>query len=241
MSASNTTQYRGTFLVFGAPTLAGLWFISSYAFTYLSSEPNRFGIYAPRRDWLTAHIVGGIAALLLGPAQHWLGLNRRTRILHRILGPAYVVGVAVAGTAAFYLAFHTDFRWVFGLGFSAMSAAWLVATALATLAILRRRAEQHREWMIRSYVLTFGFVTFRLCYLVLDAARIGTIVERMTAAAWLGWTVPLIIAEAVMQGRKIFAGGVTATTVPDAKAHSAVPVPKAFDLQGSESSYLRQP
>jgi hypothetical protein len=179
--------------------------------------------------------------LLLGPLQLWLGLNRKTAILHRVLGIGYALGVGISATAAFYLSFHTDFGWVFGMGFASMAAAWVVATTLATIAICCGMTAQHREWMIRSYVVTFAFVIFRVLDLAFDIARVGTIVERMTAASWLAWTIPLLITESVLQGRKIFAKPANAMQLQEASACSVAPEPAAFDLRNSESSYLHRP
>jgi Predicted membrane protein (DUF2306) len=39
--------------------------------------------------------------------------------------------------------------------------AWVVTTGMALYAIRERRIEQHREWMLRSYTVTFAFVTYR--------------------------------------------------------------------------------
>jgi hypothetical protein len=58
--------------------------------------------------------------------------------------------------------------------------------------------------MIRSCVITFAFVIFRIVVAVLAMARIGTFTEQMTAASWLSWTVPILITESILQGRKIF-------------------------------------
>jgi uncharacterized membrane protein len=241
MFESSPKSYRGSFIVFGAPTVVGLWFVSSFALNYLSSDSTRFGIYAPRREWLMAHVAAGIAALLLGPAQLWLGLNHRTKKVHRIAGIAYVAAVAVSGTAAFYLASHTDFGWVFGMGLSTMAGTWMLATSLAILAIISQKVQQHREWMIRSYVLTFAFVTIRVAEAILDVFKGGSLVDRMTAAAWLGWTIPLVVTEALLQGHKILARPVTAVQMRVVSAESVAPEPMAFDLQGSESSYLHRP
>jgi hypothetical protein len=71
--------------------------------------------------------------------------------------------------------------------------------------IRRHLYEQHKEWMIRSYVVTTAFVTFRLFFELLRWTAIGTIVERLTAMAWLSWAIPLLVTEAVLQGRKILA------------------------------------
>ena len=196
---------RLTKAVLLTPTVAALWFLNSYAFEYFSVDHDRYGIYWPRREWLLVHIIAGGLALLLGPLQLWLGLNRREVLLHRILGGAYVLGVLVSGSSALYLARHTDFGWIAGMGFTTMAVAWIVSTSFATIAILLHVAEQHREWMIRSYVLTFGFVTFRVFTEVLQVAGVGTTLEQMTAASWFSWSVPLLITELVIQGRKVLA------------------------------------
>jgi hypothetical protein len=234
-------RQRGNILVLGAPTVIALWFIYGFALMYLTTEPGQFGIYWPRHQWLYAHVAAGIVAILAGPVQLWLGLNRRTAIFHQILGIIYVVSVGVSSTAAFYLAAHSDFGWVFGLGFGSMAFAWVVSTALATVAICLRRVEQHREWIIRSYVLTFGFVTFRLAYTLFDIAKKGNTIERMGAAVWLGWTIPLFVTEVILQGRKLFVKPISAVRPQDVHAYNAAPEPAGFDLQNSGSTYLRQP
>jgi len=199
------THDRGNRAILIGITLIALWFVNGFAFQYLTVERDRFGIYWPRHEWLYVHIVGGMTALLLGPLQFWLGLNSRGKILHGILGGFYVLSVFTSGTAALYLAWHTDLGWVFGLGLTEMAVAWMISTTLAATAVFRHLAEQHREWMIRSYILTFGFVTFRLFTQILQIAGVGTTQEQMTAASWVSWSVPLFIAEFAIQVRKILA------------------------------------
>jgi uncharacterized membrane protein len=240
-------ESRGSILVLGIPTVVGLWFVSTYASGYIGAEPAEFGIYWPRHQWLYVHIIAGIAALLLGPTQFWLALNRRTAILHRVLGIQYVLAVGTGAVTAYYLAFHTDFGWVFGMGLTAMATAWIVSTTLATIAICRKMVEQHREWMIRSYVVTFGFVTFRVLQAALDIAKVGGIVDRMSAASWMAWSIPLLIVETILQGRKIFVRRPKLVKQPISmplqveNAYSAEPEPVPFDLPGSESTYLHGP
>jgi len=195
---------RFTNAVLLALAVVALWFLNSFAFQYLTVDRDRYGIYWARQEWLYVHIIAGGLALLLGPLQFWLGLNRREIFVHRIIGAAYVLCAMVSASAGLYLAQHTDFGWIFGMGLTAMSLAWIVATSFATIAIYRHVIEQHLEWMIRSYVLTFGFVTFRMFTGSLQVAGVGTIQEQMTAASWFSWAVPLLITECLIQGRKVF-------------------------------------
>src|SRR5213596_236805 len=94
--------------------------------------------------------------------------------------------------------------------FAFWSARLLVCTWLSTRIsagylewVCRHVIEQHLEWMIRSYVLTLGFVTFRMFTGSLQVAGVGTTQEQMTAASWFSWAVPLLITECLIQGRKI--------------------------------------
>ena len=183
--------------------LAGIVFVASAAVPYFLSSSYGPPEYAPRRGWLLLHIVGGIIALLTGPVQLWLGLSDRGMEWHRRMGIGYMTGVAIGSLGAFYLSTHTDFGWVFGAGLFALATAWVTTTTLAYLAIKRSLIDQHKEWMIRSYVVTFAFVTFRVVQPAFAAAHIGTPLEQLAAASWACWAVPLLITEAVIQGRKV--------------------------------------
>ena len=94
---------------------------------------------------------------------------------------------------------------MFGAGLAGLGVAWLVTTGLAFVAIKKQLYDQHKEWMIRSYVVTFAFVTFRALQGTLSAANVGTLTEQLAVASWFCWAVPLLITEAILQGRKVFA------------------------------------
>ncbi len=210
------------------PTAFALWFLDGFAFQYLTLDRDRFGIYWERREWLYVHILAGMLALLLGPLQLWLGMNRRAMALHRILGGAYMMGVFTSGGAALYLARHTDFGWTFGMGLTSMAVAWIISTSLAGISIWLGVIDQHREWMIRSCVLTFGFVMFRMVVLGLQIMGVGTTLDQMTAASWFSWSVPLLLTECIIQGRKIFASKRSLFAKKGAQAHET-PAINLFD------------
>ena len=189
----------------GSAMAVAVGFVAIFAIRYFTLNPEVFRFYWPRRGWLLLHIAGGMIALLTGPGQLWLGLNRKRLSLHRRLGVAYMTSVGFSSLAAFYLAAHTDLGWVFGTGLTGLAVAWLVTTGLAFVAVRRGLIPQHQEWMIRSYVVTFAFVTFRIFAGILQATGVGTLPEQLAAASWFCWAVPLLITETVLQGRKIFA------------------------------------
>jgi hypothetical protein len=152
-------------------------------------------------------VVTGVIPLLSGPVQLWLGLARRRLGLHRVLGMLYVGSVGTSAAAAYYLAVHTDFGWGFGTGLAGLATAWVGTTGLAIVAIRRRLHDQHKEWMVRSYVVTTAFISFRVLFTVLGSAGVGTLGERLTVCSWFCWAVPLLVCEAVLQGRKLRPSG----------------------------------
>jgi predicted membrane protein DUF2306 len=196
---------RGAIATLAAAALVAAAFVAVVALPYFALDQAHFQTYWPRRGWLLLHIATGIVALFSGPVQIWLGLSDRRPRLHRRLGAIYIGAVVVSSFAAYYLAFHTDGGWVFGAGLAGLATAWLVTTGMAFSSIRRQLYEQHKEWMIRSYVVTFAFVWFRILFAALEAAGVGTVPERLGAASWFCWAVPLLVAEAVLQGRKILA------------------------------------
>lgn len=203
ISSSSRSSMRLLTLLAAAMVL-GLGFVAGFALPYFAGG-EELARYSGRQGWLFAHLAGGMVALLVGPGQLWLGQKRRRLDVHRPLGFVYMGSIAVSVTGAFYLATHTDLGWVFGAGLMGLAVAWIVTTGLAFAAVLRGQLHQHQEWMIRSYVVTFGFVFFRIFIGIAQATGIGTLQEQLTAASWFCWAAPLLATEAILQGRKIFA------------------------------------
>jgi hypothetical protein len=178
----------------------GLRFFFTSALHYIVDfSQTSYRDYWPNRWYLLVHIAGGSIALLSGPFQIWSGLRRRVLGAHRILGMAYVTGVAIGSLGAFYMAVVGPLR-TFGIALIALAIGWLVTSSMALIAIKCRRFEIHKEWMIRSYVVTFGFVSFRLIDDLNIFASLGT--ERYATTAWLCWTIPLLFAEVALQWKK---------------------------------------
>jgi hypothetical protein len=48
-------------------------------------------------------------------------------------------------------------------------------------------------------------VFFRILVGVLQATGVGSLQEQLAAASWFCWAAPLLVTEAILQGRKIFA------------------------------------
>ncbi len=160
--------------------------------------------YWPVRAWLLTHIAGGMLALLSGPVQLWLGLHNVKMELHRKLGYVYILGMAVGSVGAIGLALQTQGGPVFGSGLFFLAIAWITTTTMAFAAIKKGLTDQHKEWTIRSYVVTFAFVTFRAFELPLEKSGMPQL-QAIGIMAWACWAVPLLVTEAILQARKIAA------------------------------------
>lgn len=189
--------------VLGLASMVSIAFLLRFAFPYVSLEDEALSRYAGRQIWIVAHVATGSVALLIGPFQLWMGMSGRVRPIHRQLGIVYLISIGLSSACAFYLASTTQGAWVFSAGLSGLGLAWVITSGLAYTAIRRRLYLQHREWMIRSYVVTLGFVFFRIFVDATTALEIGTQLERISAASWFCWAIPLLIAEAILQWRKM--------------------------------------
>ena len=98
------------------------------------------------------------------------------------------------------------------LGFFSLAVVWLLTSGMAFAAIRRRNIVQHKQWMIRSYVVTFAFVTFRLGNNLMMYFGVGAQGGRGATLAWACWAIPLLVTELVLQGRQVFATSARPTT-----------------------------
>jgi hypothetical protein len=204
----------GSKSLIGLAALAALVFIVVAALPYRamlgSEESARQALqdfqfaYWPRRGWLLVHVAGGLIALVTGPVQLWLGLHDLKMHVHRRLGIIYMAGMVIGSIGAIGLALQTDGGLVFGSGLFFLAIAWMTTTSLAYVAIRKGLIDQHREWTIRSYVVTFAFVTFRAGQVAMTGAGIP-LVTAIGIMAWACWAVPLLVTELVIQARKIAA------------------------------------
>jgi len=110
------------------------------------------------RALLIPHALSGTTALLAGPLQFSSRFRQRHLKLHRVLGRFYVASVFIGSFTGIALAAGRP-----GLpGTSMQAAAWMVCTAAAVVTARNRQIVAHRQWMIRSYAVTFTFVSSRV-------------------------------------------------------------------------------
>jgi uncharacterized membrane protein len=107
---------------------------------------------------LVPHVLASFLALLIGPINFSTRIRRNHLQLHRVLGRIYVISVFVGAATGVALAAGRP-----GLPGTAMqAAAWIVCTTAALITARNGQIVQHRQWMIRSYAVTFTFVSSRV-------------------------------------------------------------------------------
>lgn len=187
-------------------SVIALYYVIDRAFPYANFSIEQFGdYYWPNRWWLVGHLLGGITALLIGPVQFSNTFRNRYIKTHRNLGKVYIIAIIIGSLCAMYMSFtvakQVNIAWCIALFFLALP--WLISVLMAYRMIRLKRIPQHKEWMIRSYVITFAFVLFRF----LDESSLAqsimkTFEERGPTCIWLAWAVPLFITEVVLQWDK---------------------------------------
>jgi hypothetical protein len=202
VTAGTAAGLRKSLLMFVAAL--AVFFVYRSVLPYFNWNEAAYGYYWPYRLPLIAHVTGGLIATLAGVWQIWTGLNTQAMGVHPWTGRLYVTGVLLGSSGALVLAPTSSlfgFAWAVALVCLAM--AWLVTTGMALYGIRKRNVLLHKQWMIRSYIVTFGFVTFRLVtdFLPYEAWWGISRADMSTAAIWPVWVMPLLVYE-MMLGRK---------------------------------------
>jgi uncharacterized membrane protein len=171
----------------------------------------------PYKQWvnfLYLHAVGGAVSLAIGLLLFSRRLQAKSMRLHRGLGKLYVVSIALGGGSGIYLSFEALGGLMSQMGFLALDILWLATTYLGYKRIRQKRIEEHREWMMRSYALTFAGVTLRFWVAFLgmltipleNFSQFDLLLDDFNRMyrfdAWLCWVPNLIFAEWLIRRRR---------------------------------------
>jgi uncharacterized membrane protein YozB (DUF420 family) len=157
---------------------------------------------------LVMHIGFASIAMLAGSLQIWTGLQRRYLTAHRLIGRVYVfAGVLPAGIVGRAIGSISPFGPVLRASNIVLATLWLTCTVIGFRMGRRRRFEQHRRWMIRSFVLTLSIITNRVWAAIFASALAPQLfttfggnelllVQTIAGlSGWLGWVLPLLVVE----------------------------------------------
>jgi uncharacterized membrane protein YozB (DUF420 family) len=191
-------------------TLVALMFLTFSIPPYATLDPElsrikppaSFPLYYPA---LVGHVMFASVAMLTCCLQVWPWFRQRFPAAHRRIGRIYVfAGALPAGVCGLVLAVVTPFGPVVAASSIVLATLWLTCTVTGFRMARQRRFADHRRWMIRSFALTFSIVTNRIWGIILaiafgmtpDQFSDPTAAQTLAGmATWLGWTLPLLVAE----------------------------------------------
>lgn len=145
------------------------------------------------------HIFGGMLSIALGPFQFMPGLRRRFLKAHRFSGKMYASAILFLGApTGLYMAFFATGGAPASAGFILMSGLWFYTTWMGIRTIRRGQVDQHRQWMLRSYAVTFSAVSLRLWVPLLSLYLPTDPMQVVIITAWISWLFNLIVAEFII-------------------------------------------
>lgn len=179
-------------------------FILKDALPYFGFSEEIFGRWWPVKWSLIGHVAGGLIAIVIGPFQFWKAFRNKYLKTHRWLGRSYLIAITIGAISATHLAWTTALavHWSWALALQTLAFAWIVTAGMAYISIRRRRIQIHKEWMIRSYVVTFAFVTFRWLTNLPVVENLGSFIEYGPTAIWVSWAIPLLVTEVCINWNK---------------------------------------
>lgn len=185
--------------------LMSIFVIATAAYTtkyFRVGMPNAFqpDVYAIYSWELRIHIAGGIIAALAGLTQFWSNFRNQHKKIHRFLGIIYIGAIAISAPAALILATVSQGGLVTHTGFGMLAILWAFTTFKALYHITRREVILHKQWMIRSYALTFAFVLLRMWLGAFIASGVP-VDQAYQTVAWLCWVPNLLIVEYLIVNR----------------------------------------
>ncbi len=212
-----------TYTAWAVVLIAVVYFINRNTVPYLiggytaaNFGADYFARFAPT---VLMHAIPGSIAALLGPFQFIPAIRDRYPTFHRYSGRVYLFAVIIAGLVSFDLSVNLIMRspermmervrlygepeianhhfYAYGAGLAFLSVAWLSTLSVAIAAIRKGRTLLHKEWMRRNYIVTLGFMFYRIGLIILYNRLHVDYYEVIDMLAWGCWSVPLLVNEFV--------------------------------------------
>lgn len=144
------------------------------------------------------HIFSGPVVLFNGLIQLSETIRSRHPGWHRCLGRVQVVVLlAFVLPSSVVMSQHAFGGWPAGLSFLLLSAATAICAIVGVVHARGRHFDQHRRWMLRSYVLICSAVFLRLISGTAGLVGVSSPEHAYILAAWSSWLFPLAAYEIV--------------------------------------------
>lgn len=161
-------------------------------FLLTKTEAVRYSVYLPA---FYIHIVTGSIVLITGVFQLSQWIRARYPVWHRASGRVYIFIILIfTAPSGLVMATYANGGLAAGVGFALLALLWWFFTWKGFRNAIHKKLEIHREFMLRSYALTFAAVTLRLYsfFFALAGFKGETI---YILIAWLSWVPSLVVME----------------------------------------------
>lgn len=216
--AIGTATVLGAYVALNVGTLLLLHLIVQYATFDL-----HVGFLQVKQDYINikvwrvafyVHVFSSIFTLMAGFSQFSSEILRQYRRIHKIIGRIYVLDVLLVNfPSALVMAFYANGHLPSKVAFLILDCLWFWFTLKAVIEVRKGNISSHRNYMMRSYALTFSAVTLRTWRLLfasfskLDAETIYML------DAWMGFVPNLLFAELLIRRRTWFTDGRTLSSL----------------------------
>lgn len=162
---------------------------------------------------LVTHIFLGSIVLVAACLQVWPWLRQRHPQVHRRTGRLYVAALLPASVCVLIIAPMGEMGPNQQTANTILAILWIATTVLGFRAARARRFREHREWMLRSFALSFSIVTNRFwgvvslavfCPAVFTGGTVdpADLAQAVGVSTWMSWLVNLILVELWLHRRK---------------------------------------
>jgi len=142
------------------------------------------------------HVFSSLFVLIAGFTQFTPSILKGNKKLHRFIGKAYVFNVLfITGPASFIMALFANGGISSRMAFSVLALLWIFTTAMGWKKAMDKNFVEHREWIYRSYALTFSAITLRFWKMLLVLLFQMRPMDVYMIVAWLGFVPNLLFVE----------------------------------------------
>jgi uncharacterized membrane protein len=149
------------------------------------------------------HVFSSIFALAAGFTQFSNHILKHHRKIHRIVGRIYAVDILFINfPAGMIMAVYANGLWPSRTAFIILDCCWFYFTWRAVRAAQKKHIREHKEFMLRSYALTFSAITLRTWKIILSNTFHPDPLSLYMIDAWMGFVPNLIVVEWLIRRRR---------------------------------------
>ncbi len=146
------------------------------------------------------HVFSALLALFAGFTQFSKTFFKQHRKLHRLIGKIYAWDILVINfPTGMMLALNANGQLPGRIAFILLDVLWAYFTFKAVISAQNKDFSNHKNYMIRSYALTFSAITLRTWHILLSNHFPADSTQLYVMEAWLGFVPNLIVAECIIR------------------------------------------